>query len=268
MFASRRFYVCKPLQLAPTQRLLDIEKSRAGCSGLFQLQLDVDDYSWQHQGEFDPIQAGGDVTSRPTASLPLKARLLAFLEEHPGVPFEAEELVSEFGGSSGAMRKTLTQLWRQGLIETQERSKPNNNGKSGQTKYKVYLFTEMDQRLESPPDNGFVADPSQNLSLIQDKWISDKSEVDQRLEPLPNKDCLSLIQNVSGTDPIIDVETVPLLKKGDKVAHKDPAQKSYNWQGIITSVKDDGSCYVRWNERRGMKGGDVLWYRLSDLRLT
>ena len=38
--------------------------------------------------------------------------------------------------------------------------------------------------------------------------ISDKSEVDQRLEPLPNKDCLSLIQNVSGTDPIINVETV------------------------------------------------------------
>lgn len=59
----------------------------------------------------------------------------------------------------------------------------------------------MDQRLEPLPSNGFVADPSQNLSLIQDKWISDKSEVDQRLEPLQNKDCLSLIQNDSGTDP-------------------------------------------------------------------
>lgn len=266
---SEVWHLARDKQLASTQRLLDIEKSRAGCSGLFQLQLDVDDYSWQHQGEFDPIQAGGDATSRPTASLPLKARLLAFLEERPGVPFEAEELVSEFGASSGAMRKTLTQLWRQGLIETQERSKPNNNGKGGQTKYKVYLFTEMDQRLEPPSSNGLVADPCQNLSLIQDKWISDKSVVDQRLEPLQNQDCLSLIQNDSGTEPIIDVETVPLLKKGDKVAHKDPAQKSYNWHGVITSVKDDGSsCYVRWNERRGMKGGDVLWYRLSDLRLT
>ena len=37
---------------------------------------------------------------------------------------------------------------------------------------------------------------------------SDKSVVDQRLEPLQNKDCLSLSQNDSGTEPIINVETV------------------------------------------------------------
>lgn len=254
-------------QLAPTQRLLDIEKSRSGCSGLFQLHLDVDDYSWQHQGEFDPANVGTDAAERPSASLPLKARILAFLEERPGVPFEAEELVSEFGGSSGAMRKTLTQLWRQGLIETQERSKPNNNGLGGQTKYKVYLVTEMDQRLEPLQGNGFVTDPPQDLSLIQDERSSDKSEGDQRLEPLQDKDSLSLIQKDQRTDPIIDVKTVPVRKLGNKVAHKDPAQKSYNWHGVITSVKDDGSCYVRWSERRGMKGGDVLWYRFSDLRL-
>ncbi len=33
-------------------------------------------------------------------------------------------------------------------------------------------------------------------------------EVDQRLEPLQNKDCLSLIQKYCGTEPIINVETV------------------------------------------------------------
>lgn len=35
--------------------------------------------------------------------------------------------------------------------------------------------------------------------------ISDKSELSQRLEPLQNQDCLSLSQNDSETDPIIDV---------------------------------------------------------------
>lgn len=55
----------------------------------------------------------------------------------------------------------------------------------------------MDQRLESPPSNGFVADPSQDLSLIQDERRGDKSEVDQRLEPLQDKDYLSLIQKNS-----------------------------------------------------------------------
>lgn len=53
----------------------------------------------------------------------------------------------------------------------------------------------MDQRLESPPANGFVADPSQNLSPIQ-------AYMDQRLESLQDMDCLSLIQKDSGTGSI------------------------------------------------------------------
>ncbi len=67
---------------------------------------------------------------------------------------------------------------------------------------------EMEQRLESLPSNGFVADPSQELSLLLDEQISDKSEVDQRLEPLQNMDRLSLIQKESRADLMIDVETV------------------------------------------------------------
>jgi hypothetical protein len=59
----------------------------------------------------------------------------------------------------------------------------------------IYVETvkqaEMEQRLEFPPSNGFVADPSQDLSLIQDERRGDKSEVDQRLEPLQDKDYLS-----------------------------------------------------------------------------
>ncbi len=46
--------------------------------------------------------------------------------------------------------------------------------------------------------------------------ISDKSVVDQRLEPLQNKDCLSLIQKYCGTEPIINVETVEVQQgQGD-----------------------------------------------------
>jgi len=57
---SEVWHLARNNLLAPTQRLLDIEKSRAGCSGLFQVQLDVDDYTWQHQGDFDPSQVGAD----------------------------------------------------------------------------------------------------------------------------------------------------------------------------------------------------------------
>ncbi len=100
------------------------------------------------------VQAGpsGD-RDRPLASLPLKARLLNFLEERPGVAFEPEELVGEFGGTKDAIRKTLDRLWRSGLVQFEERTKPKNNGKGGQTKYKVYLVTEFVQRLETNPSN-------------------------------------------------------------------------------------------------------------------
>ncbi len=130
-------------------------------------------------------------------------------------------------------------------------------------------MAELSQRLEPSQAQGLVAGTTPEVSLGQGACPNDKLPVVPTTKPAPGQDCVSLGQTNFVTNPIIDVETVPLLKKGDKVAHKDPAQKSYNWHGVITSVKDDGSsCYVRWNERRGMKGGDVLWYRLSDLRLT
>jgi hypothetical protein len=48
----------------------------------------------------------------------------------------------------------------------------------------------------TPPSNDFVVAPRQNLSLIQLERSSDKSVVEQRLEPLQNQDCLSLIQSL------------------------------------------------------------------------
>jgi len=196
--------------LAPTQRLLDIEKSRSGCSGLFQLQLDVDDYTWQHQGDFDPSQAGQESeSSRPPASLPLKARLLNFLEERPGVPFEVEELVGEFGSNRETVRKTLDRLWRSGLVQTSERTKPNNNGKGGQTKYKVYLVADLSQRLETAQHQDLVAGTTIEAALGQGGCPNDNLPIVPATKPAPREDSVSLGQTDSGIDPTSKIDSQP-----------------------------------------------------------
>jgi len=196
---SEVWHLARNSILAPTQRLLDIEKSRSGCSGLFQLQLDVDDYTWQHQGDFDPSQVGSDSErERPPASLPLKARLLNFLEERPGIPFEPEELASEFGGNRDAIRKTLERLWRSGLIQFEERTKQAGKGT---TKYKVYLVAEVVQRLESAPSNGLGAGQPLTSALDKVDVSSAKIEPVQRLESSSSKALEALDKPSSGIDP-------------------------------------------------------------------
>ncbi|MBV8884689.1 MAG: AAA family ATPase [Chroococcidiopsidaceae cyanobacterium CP_BM_RX_35] len=222
-------------KLSPTQRLIEIEKSRSGCAGVYQLQLDVDDYSWQHQGDFDPSQAGIEGEhSRPLASLPLKARVLNFLEERPGIPFEVEELVGEFGGTPGAVRKVLTQLWRAGLIEFQERSKPAGKGT---TKYKVYLFAELDQRSEAPSGQGFSADPSDCEAPIQDEWITASPEADWRSDPLPDKTLEAVIQTDTKTEPLSQSDFQSSLFPAAAVS---PSQKSrlMPQHGVVPQVGD------------------------------
>jgi len=207
---SEVWHLARNSILAPTQRLLDIEKSRSGCSGLFQLQLDVDDYTWHHQGEFDPSQAGQESeSSRPPASLPLKARLLNFLEERPGVPFEVEELVGEFGSNRETVRKTLDRLWRSGLVQTEERTKPNNNGKGGQTKYKVYLVADLSQRLETAQHQDLVAGTTLEAALGQGGCPNDNLPIVPATKPAPSEDSVSLGQTDSGIDPTSKTDSQP-----------------------------------------------------------
>jgi len=207
---SEVWHLARNNLLAPTQRLLDIEKSRAGCSGLFQLQLDVDDYTWQHQGDFDPSQASQDSErSSPPASLPLKARLLNFLEERPGVPFEVEELVGEFGSNRETVRKTLDRLWRSGLVQTSERTKPNNNGKGGQTKYKVYLVVDLSQRLETAHNQGLVAGTTIEAALVPGGCPNDNLPIVPATKPAPSGDSVSLGQTDSGIDPTSKTDSQP-----------------------------------------------------------
>lgn len=243
--------------LAPTQRLLDIEKSRSGCSGLFQLQLDVDDYTWQHQGDFDPSQAGQDSNrDRPPTSLPLKARLLNFLQERPGIPFEPEELVSEFGGNRDATRKTLERLWRSGLIQFEERTKQAGKGT---TKYKVYLVAEVVQRLESPQSNGLGAGQPITEALDKVDVSNAKIEPVQRLESRPSKDLSALDKSDSGTDPtsktdsqqnIFPTQPTPQLKEPRLVSKPGVAPKVGDavmtplGQGIVRMTYPNGQFGV------------------------
>ena len=100
----------------------------------------------------DPTCSNCQRSSSPPASLPLKARLLNFLEERPGVPFEPEELVSEFGENREVIRKTLERLWRSGLIQFEERVKQAGKGTR---KYRVYLVTEVVLSSESSQSFAF-----------------------------------------------------------------------------------------------------------------
>lgn len=140
---SEVWHLKRSNQLSEYHRLLDIEKSRSGCSGVRQLELNIDDYSWQDQGDFDPAQAGKE---RPATSLPLKARLLDFLNEHPGIPYEPEELLYEFGSNKEAIRKSLERLWRSGLIESELRTKTIKQGKA---RYRVFFVSELSAAPES-----------------------------------------------------------------------------------------------------------------------
>ena len=56
------------------------------------------------------------------------------------------------------------------------------------------------------------------------------------------------------------------LEIGSRVANNNPNNKSYNWHGTIVGFSNGGAD-VRWQERLGMRGGEILWHRLSDLRL-
>ncbi|GAP99101.1 AAA family ATPase [Leptolyngbya sp. NIES-2104] len=131
--------------LKPTQRILEIEKSRSGCNGIFQIELNVDDYSWDYQGDF-----GLDENT----PVPLKARILSWLEQNRGTKYEAEELleVSTVGAGSTkeAIRKQLERLKRQGLVDCEDRTRQSQ---AGTRRYKVYFLPAAPVASGQSPDS-------------------------------------------------------------------------------------------------------------------
>ncbi len=193
---SEVWHLTRNKELTPTQRLLEIEKSRSGCSGTYQLELNIDDYSWLHQGDYDSSIPNDNEGNLPP-SAPLKARILNFLEEHPGITYEPEELTAEFGANRDAVRKTLERLWRSGLVQSEYRTK--SAGK-GTTRYKVYFVGESVQCLESLHSNNLGAGQPVESALDKVDLSSAQKEVVQRSEPLPDEDLEALDKIDSGTN--------------------------------------------------------------------
>lgn len=250
-------------KLSSTHRLLEIEKSRAGCNGTRQLQLDTYDLSWQDQGEYDPRSKEGQSSSMSTG-----AKLLAHLKERPGVMFEPSELAYEFGKSRDAIRKALARLHKSGLLECESKVKPLEKGNA--VRYKVYFFPELSTVAETTtPSELDTMDSDTNDNLTQ----SSESKDVQGVEAIKNIDYShnghSDHQNqtlISTTEEKVSEPVTSILEIGSRVANNDPDKMSYNWHGTIVGFSKDGAD-VSWDERKGMQGGQVLWHRLTELRL-
>lgn len=121
-------------------RVLEIGKSRAGCSGNYLLRLDVDDYSWEWLGEHCP-------GLRPTNP---SAELLSFMLLNSSQWFEPEELAQRgFGaGNREAVRKQCERLKRKGLLRSEERLKQHENYR-GSTRYQVYRAIVQNGALDA-----------------------------------------------------------------------------------------------------------------------
>lgn len=141
--------------LSPNQRVLEVGKSRSGCTGNYLLELDVNDYSWQWYEEYIP-NAPPDLQKSSKADALLKFMLL---EENCNQWWEPKDLAQELRlgeESCDAIRKRCERLNRRGLLESQERKKQHENNR-GSTRYRVYRAV-VHGRLPEIPDNVSSAD--------------------------------------------------------------------------------------------------------------
>ena len=100
--------------LSDTQRVLEISKSRSGCTGKHQIDLDTDNYSWKHQGKF------GEPENAPKS---LKDKLLGFLEDQPGRKYKVKELATQLNSNEETVRRNLEKLCQKGQINREETAK-------------------------------------------------------------------------------------------------------------------------------------------------
>ncbi|MDJ0902092.1 MAG: AAA family ATPase [Xenococcus sp. MO_188.B8] len=246
-------------KLSSTHRLLQVEKSRAGCNGTRELRLDTYDLSWQDLGEYDP--KGQD---RGTSSSSTGATLLAHLKERPGVIFEPSELVHEFGKSRDAIRKALARLHKTGLLDCQSKVKTLDNGNA--VRYKVYYFPNASSvsKTTTPSESETMDTKPKTNNLIENvqRTKAPTRNDDDRAGREDEKNDVS-----NSSDGItVDKSETSILEIGSRVANNNHEKKSYNWHGKIVGFDGDGAK-VCWDERKGIQGGQVLWHRLTELRL-
>jgi len=114
---------------------------------------------------------------------PLSARLLSYLQSRAGVFCEPEELIyiPSLSGCKNreAMRKQLERLRKKGLIDSEDRIKDVNQGRSGKARYRVYCFVHTHVLSEKSQ--------SQSASYAQDMPNTEITHV-QHGEELPSLD--------------------------------------------------------------------------------
>jgi RecA-family ATPase len=126
--------------LSDTQRVLEISKSRSGCTGKHQINLDTDNYSWKHQGKFGEPE---------NASKSLKDKLLGFLEDQPGRKYKVKELATQLNSNEESVRRNLEKLRQKGQINREEAKIDTKGGKQiGTLYFAPYLQTSVEPLLE------------------------------------------------------------------------------------------------------------------------
>ncbi|MGL5063776.1 MAG: DUF5906 domain-containing protein [Microcoleus sp.] len=86
------------------------------------------------------------------------------------------------------------------------------------------------------------------------------AEILKIIHQLPDSEREKLAEALTGQD------LYRPFKVGDRVAHVNPAEKSYNWHGRIVKVESSRSCMVDWDERESMRGGRVISALFCNLR--
>jgi AAA domain len=132
--------------LAKTQRVLSVGKSRAGCTGEYLLELDVENFSWAWHGEH--------TLAKQTRSNP-GAELLSFLTLNSDQWFEPEELAQRGfgGGSRDAVRKQCKRLERSGLVRSEERVK-KVPGFDGTIRFSVFQGIRCSECADATQNKG------------------------------------------------------------------------------------------------------------------
>jgi archaellum biogenesis ATPase FlaH len=153
--------------LTSEHRILEIRKSRSSCNGTFKILLDVNDYSWLHEGDHRVFSEFEDNNSQP----PLSARIMEYLEAHRGQHFSPDELIYVRTLSDcknrDAMRKQLERLRKKGLIDAEDVVK-DVAGATGKHRYKIYFAPCVNApcppRMEVAPSQGSTVVDTPNKS--------------------------------------------------------------------------------------------------------
>lgn len=114
----------------------------------------------------------------------------------------------------------------------------------------------------SPVDReGVTASPTASLTASPDKTTASLNKSEHFASPASTVDRERV--TASTNDSLAESSTFEI---GSPVANNNPEKKSYNWHGTIVGF-NKGGADVLWDERKGVKGGQVLWHQLSELRL-